>query len=796
MGGGSRGHVPCPIGAGGRCGGGSDAHVAVYAVVSYPDASTASFGCIQQHGANLPLNLIIAGDISLSPWQRQLSPWQRQLSPWQRQLSPWQRQLSPWQRQLSPWQRQLSPWQRQLSPWQLAGSAWGRSAEMSADAFACLANGPRSKNPVPVEHLDYAYIDKCDDAKEVERILRVLRSGEEGCYPHLTEFCERRLAALAPQSRALWVDRPAPTAASLPPEERAQLLDALQEWSDEMRKREEAIKSTRPAEADAFMGALLPPVRNVHDKISVEKSVKKDIHGAAERRIRSVDYKAWDRYDVEGECARLDAADGEGGDPRPPAGDEPTTNPPDLALALNTAGMSAAELAVRAEKEKQKGNDAFRAGDFAEALAYYTRSIAALPTAACYNNRALAHIKRATWDDALRDCNTVLGLEPNNIKALLRRALVYRERGRDASARSDLLTVLELDQHNTQAQTLLRKLTLSVEGGDDGGCCVEARVAGQRGAAPTPTLGPEGERPILASHPESSSLGRKRVTLQIEMEDDEGDEDLAGAQPWPSAAPSVTQHADAITPTATSSQSNEDSSKCAATIATTTTTTAATIATTTTTTVTAATIATAATTATVTAATVTTTATNAVTAATVAAATTTTVTAATTATTTATNTATAVTATTAAATVTAFGRRSGADRRASGEAVPLSAYEFGQRWSRLGADPNAGAVRAAADLLSSVGPDRLPLVSSSLLEGADVALVARAVERHVLPGEPGTAFRYLQRLTRAPRFQVACSFLTSSEKEAIRNAMKQLRRLSSGTYSQGDVHILEEQYGI
>ncbi|XP_061410062.1 sperm-associated antigen 1 [Lethenteron reissneri] len=660
---------------------------------------------------------------------------------------------------------------------------------MSADAFACLANGPRSKNPVPVEHLDYAYIDKCDNAKEVERILRVLRSGEEGCFPHLTEFCERRLVALAPQSRALWVDRPAPTAASLPPEERAQLLDALQEWSDEMRKREEAIKSTRPAEADAFMGALLPPVRNVHDKISVEKSVKKDIHGAAERRIRSVDYKAWDRYDVEGECARLDAADGEGGDPRPPAGDEPTRNPPDLALALNTVGMSAAELAVRAEKEKEKGNDAFRAGDFAEALAYYTRSIAALPTAACYNNRALAHIKRAAWDDALRDCNTVLGLEPNNIKALLRRALVHRERGRDASARSDLLTVLELDQHNTQAQTLLRKLTLSVEGGDDGGCRVAGVLAaGQRGTAPTPTLGPEGERPILASHPESSSLGKKRVTLQIEMEDDEGDEDLAGAQPWPSAAPSVTQHADAVTPTAASSQSNEDSSKCAATIATTTTTTV--------TTATIATAATAATTATATAATVTTTtATNAVTAATVAA-TTTTVTAAT-VTTTATNTATAVTATTAAAaTVTAFGRRSGADRRTSGEAVPLSAYEFGQRWSRLGADPNAGAVRAAADLLSSVGPDRLPLVSSNLLEGADVALVARAVERHVLPGEPGTAFRYLQRLTRAPRFQVACSFLTSSEKEAIRNAMKQLRRLSSGTYSQGDVHILEEQYGI
>uniref|UniRef100_S4RXP9 Sperm associated antigen 1 n=1 Tax=Petromyzon marinus TaxID=7757 RepID=S4RXP9_PETMA len=276
---------------------------------------------------------------------------------------------------------------------------------MSADAFACLANGNRSKNPVPVEHLDYAYIDQCNDAKEVERILRVLRSGEEGCFPHLTEFCEQRLAALAPQSRALWVDRPALTAASLPPEERAQLLDALQDWRDEMQKREEAIKATRPPEADALMGDLLPPVRNVHDKISVEKN----IHGAAERRIRSVDYKAWDRFDVEVECARLDAADGK-------CTLIFTFHTVMLDAKRDTVWMSAAELAVRAEKEKEKGNDAFRAGDFAEALAYYNRSIALLPSAACYNNRALAHIKRATWDDALRDCDTVLGLEPNNIK--------------------------------------------------------------------------------------------------------------------------------------------------------------------------------------------------------------------------------------------------------------------------------------------------------------------------------------------------------------------------------------------
>lgn len=44
---------------------------------------------------------------------------------------------------------------------------------------------------------------------------------------------------------------------------------------------------------------------------------------------------------------------------------------------------------IKAEQEKNKGNEAFRSGFFEEALVYYTRSIEYLPAAAYYNNRAL-----------------------------------------------------------------------------------------------------------------------------------------------------------------------------------------------------------------------------------------------------------------------------------------------------------------------------------------------------------------------------------------------------------------------
>ncbi|KAF6101207.1 sperm associated antigen 1 [Phyllostomus discolor] len=67
---------------------------------------------------------------------------------------------------------------------------------------------------IPIEHLDFKYIEKCSDVKHLEKILCVLRSGEEGYYPELTEFCEKRLKALAPQSRALRKDKPAATASS------------------------------------------------------------------------------------------------------------------------------------------------------------------------------------------------------------------------------------------------------------------------------------------------------------------------------------------------------------------------------------------------------------------------------------------------------------------------------------------------------------------------------------------------------------------------------------------------------
>ena len=52
------------------------------------------------------------------------------------------------------------------------------------------------------------------------------------------------------------------------------------------------------------------------------------------------------------------------------------------------SGLSDELKEMKAEREKNKGNEAFRAGDFDEALVYYSRSLSLLKTVAAHNNRA------------------------------------------------------------------------------------------------------------------------------------------------------------------------------------------------------------------------------------------------------------------------------------------------------------------------------------------------------------------------------------------------------------------------
>ncbi|XP_033698810.1 sperm-associated antigen 1 isoform X1 [Tursiops truncatus] len=303
---------------------------------------------------------------------------------------------------------------------------------------------------IPVEHLDFKYIEKCSDVKHLEKILCVLRSGEEGYYPELTEFCEKRLSGLAPGSRALRREKPAATAANFTAEEWEKIDGDIKSWVSEIKKEDDKIhfqeNETFPAMEDN-----LPPVRGSTSHLHVAKEKNSKSRPAKKKIPR--DYAEWDKFDVEKECAKIDE------DYKEKTVVNNKLHLSKIETRLDTAGLTEKEKDFLAIHEKEKGNEAFNAGDYEEAVMYYTRSISVLPTVAAYNNRAQAELKLQNWNSAFQDCEKVLELEPGNLKALLRRATTYKHQNKLREAIKDLNKVLTVEPDNE----LAKKTLLEVE---------------------------------------------------------------------------------------------------------------------------------------------------------------------------------------------------------------------------------------------------------------------------------------------------------------------------------------------
>ncbi|KAF6770257.1 hypothetical protein AHF37_11444 [Paragonimus kellicotti] len=107
------------------------------------------------------------------------------------------------------------------------------------------------------------------------------------------------------------------------------------------------------------------------------------------------------------------------------------------------------QLAIR---EKEKGNEAFHANDYDEALLYYKRSLIAFPLTAVYNNRALIYLHQKKWSAAAKDCAHVLQEEPDNLKALFRSGRANYELHNLEQAEMHLERLTDLEPTNSKAQ--------------------------------------------------------------------------------------------------------------------------------------------------------------------------------------------------------------------------------------------------------------------------------------------------------------------------------------------------------
>jgi len=105
-----------------------------------------------------------------------------------------------------------------------------------------------------------------------------------------------------------------------------------------------------------------------------------------------------------------------------------------------------------AEEEKQKGNQLFKAGDFGNAVKSYTEAIKRNPTdPKIYSNRAACFTKLMSFDLAIKDCDRCIELEPNFIKAYLRKAKAHQAMSQTSKAMAAYEKALEIDSNCSEA---------------------------------------------------------------------------------------------------------------------------------------------------------------------------------------------------------------------------------------------------------------------------------------------------------------------------------------------------------
>ncbi|KAL4066725.1 hypothetical protein J3A83DRAFT_220880 [Scleroderma citrinum] len=113
---------------------------------------------------------------------------------------------------------------------------------------------------------------------------------------------------------------------------------------------------------------------------------------------------------------------------------------------------------LRAEKEKELGNAAFRCGDYEAAVQHYQAAHSVEPEMPHYQlNIAAAYLKLNNWIEAEAACTKALG-QHRSIKGYFRRAKARRMLGRTDEAVKDIRAALRIQPSNPEAREELLSL--------------------------------------------------------------------------------------------------------------------------------------------------------------------------------------------------------------------------------------------------------------------------------------------------------------------------------------------------
>ena len=122
---------------------------------------------------------------------------------------------------------------------------------------------------------------------------------------------------------------------------------------------------------------------------------------------------------------------------------------------------------VDPSKLKEEGNDAFKAGNYDEALAKYTQAIhlSEKDSDRCLylKNRAAVNLKTENFQAVVDDCTEALEISPNDPKALYRRCQAYEGLDKVDLAYNDAKAVHNVDPKNKAIEPFLVRLHAKVE---------------------------------------------------------------------------------------------------------------------------------------------------------------------------------------------------------------------------------------------------------------------------------------------------------------------------------------------
>ncbi|XP_044279003.1 RNA polymerase II-associated protein 3 [Varanus komodoensis] len=226
-------------------------------------------------------------------------------------------------------------------------------------------------------------------------------------------------------------------------EELQDFVKDLENWEKDIKEKDYDLR-----QQSGIPPKDLPPIRNEaykkKKKSKVKAVSKKTTEENKKNKIKSYDYEAWGKLDVDKILEEIDKEDS--------AHDSVSveSDSEEDGIHIDTE---------KALAEKEKGNNYFKQGNYDAAIECYTKGMNADP----YNpvlptNRSSAFFRQKKYSVAESDCNLALALNKNYTKAYARRGAARFALQNFEGAKKDYEKVLELDPNNFEAKNELRKI--------------------------------------------------------------------------------------------------------------------------------------------------------------------------------------------------------------------------------------------------------------------------------------------------------------------------------------------------